>query len=55
MLLTDVGCVVGSTENELWSPIVSGADVAHIGFSCNEDLRRPKVTKFEHTRGRVEQ
>jgi hypothetical protein len=52
---TDVGGVVGRTEDKLRSAVVPRADVRDVGLSGDEDLRRSEVAKLENTGGRVEE
>lgn len=50
----DVGGVVGCSEDELRSSVVSRADVADVGLSCNQDLGGTKVAELENASRRVE-
>lgn len=52
---TDVGHVVRSTKDQLWSSVVSRADIADVGLSSNEDLGRTEITQLQDTGRRVEQ
>jgi len=36
--LTNIGHVVGGTEDQLWSSVVSRADIADIWFTRDQDL-----------------
>lgn len=53
--LTDVGRVVGGSEDELGCTVVPRADIADVGLAGDEDLGRAKVTELEDARGRVQQ
>lgn len=48
-ILTDIGRIVCGTKDEFWSAVVPGADVADVGFPCNEDFGTTKVTQLENT------
>lgn len=52
---TDVGHVVRGTKDQLWSSVVSRADIADVGLSGNEDLGRTEITQLQDTGRRVEQ
>ena len=52
---TDLGGVIGSTKDELWSAVVSGADVRDVGLVLDQDLCAAKVTKLQDARLRVQE
>lgn len=55
LYFTDVSGIVRGTEDQLGCTVVPGADIANIGFTCDEDLGRTKITELENTRGGVEE
>lgn len=52
---TDIGSVVGSSENELRRSVVPRANVRHVRLSLDQDLGAAKVAQLEDTGGRVEE
>lgn len=50
---TDLGGVVGSTENQLRSAVVTRADVGNVGLVGDEDLSAAKVAELEDAGARV--
>jgi hypothetical protein len=53
--LTDVGRVVGGSEDQLGCTVVPRANVADVGLACHQDLGGTKVTQFQDPSCRVEQ
>jgi hypothetical protein len=47
--LTDVGSVVGSTEDQFWRSVVPRTDVADIRLSRYQNLGRSKVAELENS------
>ena len=47
--------VVGCSKDQLWCTVIAGTDVGNIGFILNKDLGGAKITKFQYTRGWVEE
>lgn len=46
---TNLGGVVGSTEDEFWCAIVAGANVGDVGLILDKDLGAAKIAKLENT------
>jgi hypothetical protein len=53
--LTNIGGVVGGTKDQLWSSVVSRADVADIWLASNENLGGSEITQHEDTGGGIEE
>lgn len=53
--LTDIGGVVGGSEDELGSSVVARTNVRDVGLALYQVLGAAKVAQFEDARFRVEQ
>lgn len=53
--LTDLGCVIGSTEDQFRSPVIPRANIGHIRLILHQDLCAAKVAQLEYTGSRVKQ
>ena len=42
------------TENELWGPVVSRADIIYIHSTCNQSFGRPEVSQLQVVSFRVD-
>ena len=42
------------TENELWGPVVSRANIIYIDGTCNQSFGRPKVSQLQVMSFRVD-
>lgn len=52
---TDLGCVVGRTEDQLRRPVVTRADVGDVGLVFNQNLGRSEIAQLQDTSVRVQQ
>lgn len=53
--LTDLGRVIGSTEDQFRCTVIPRADIGHIGLVLHQDLCAAKVAQLEDTGSRVKQ
>jgi len=54
-MLTNLGRIVGGTEDELRRSVVAGADVRDVGFVLDEDLGAAKIAELQNSRVGVQE
>lgn len=54
-MITNLGGVVGSTEDEFRSAVIARADVRDVGLICDQDFGATKITELEYASIRIKQ
>jgi hypothetical protein len=51
--ITNLGCIIRGTEDQLWGSVVARAYVGHVWFVLNQNFGGSKVAQFQDTGGGV--